>query len=200
VIVGRRAGGGVVRRARATRTRVVQGLDDRLERWVGPYRDRLHRVASVATLPGEGFGHPVIGAVITGALFFTRGGPLRRFALPLAAASVGAVCAHRAVKFVYHRPRPEVALLRNKTEAAYPSGHTTGATAVLATSGYMLVREGLLPAPLVVACVVIVALSTGASRVVLGWHWGSDVAGGWLAGIFVAGMSSAWYEALRVFS
>src|SRR3979411_998442 len=43
-----------------------------------------------------------------------------------------------------------IALRRGKYEPAYPSGHTTDATAVLATGAYLLVREGLLPARMAV--------------------------------------------------
>ena len=171
-------------------------MDDRLELIVGPYRAALHRPASIATLPGEWFVHPVIGAVTLASLLATRGGPALRFVLPLAAASLGATSAHHAVKAVYRRARPEIALERNKTEASYPSGHTTNVTAVLSTCGYLLVREGIVP-PSSTAIVVAFAVATGASRVVLGWHWSSDVVGGWLTGIFVASLSASWYEALR---
>ena len=194
------AGTGTVAGAMATRHRFVQGLDDRLEAIVGPHRSRFHRIASIVTLPGEWFAHPVIGTVVVTVLLIARGGPATRFVLPLAVASLGAIAAHHAVKFVYRRARPEVALRRDKTEAAYPSGHTTNTTAVLATSAFLLVREGVVPVYVAVPCVAAIALATGTSRVVLGWHWSSDVVGGWFTGVAVAAMCSAWYEALSAAS
>jgi membrane-associated phospholipid phosphatase len=180
----------------ATRTRRVQSLDDRIEEWMISHRQRLHGVASVATLPGERFVHPVIAAITAAVLVMTRGGPPIRFLLPLASASLGGIIAHHLVKFIYHRHRPAGALEREKTEAAFPSGHTTNATAVLATSAYMLVQEGVLPAPVALAVVVLIAGLTGASRVALGWHWGSDVVGGWIAGGGVAAIAILLYQHL----
>ena len=182
----------------ATRSRSVQRLDDRLETWTITHRHRLHDIASVATLPGEWFVHPVIAAVTAVTLLFTRGGPPLRILLPLASASLGGIIVHHLVKFAYHRHRPTGALERDKTEAAFPSGHTTNATAVLATSAFMLVREGVLPVSVALASVVVIAGMTGASRVALGWHWGTDVLGGWLAGLGVAGLACQLFETLRL--
>src|ERR1700737_914766 len=172
------AGAATVVLALLTRSRRMQRLDDLLEEWIASHRQRLHRLASVATLPGERFVHPVVATLTAATLVATRAGPTMRFVLPLVTASLGGIMTHHAVKVIYRRPRPEAALQRDKTEAAFPSGHTTNATAVLTTSTYMLVREGLLSAPVAVVFALAICLLTGASRVALGWHWGSDVLGG----------------------
>ena len=190
------AGSALAAIALATRASAVQRLDDRLETWVITHRERVHLLASVATLPGERFVHPVIAAVTAATLLVARGGPAMRFLLPLGAASLGGIIAHHVVKFFYHRPRPDGALRRDKSEAAFPSGHTTNATAVVATSAFLLIREGVLPAPVAGAAVVLIASLTGASRVALGWHWGTDVVGGWVTGIGVAALASGLYESL----
>ena len=182
--------------AAATRSRRVQVLDDDLETWMITHRDRVHLIASVGTLPGERLVHPVIAATTAAIVLATRGGPAMRILLPLASASLGGIIVHHLVKFVYHRHRPEGALKREKTEAAFPSGHTTNATSVIATSAYILVREGLLPVPVAVGLALVVAIVTGASRVALGWHWGSDVVGGWAAGVGVAALASQLFDVL----
>jgi undecaprenyl-diphosphatase len=86
---------------------------------------------------------------------------------------------------------------RGKYEPAFPSGHTADATAVLATGAYLLVREGLLPARITLPLAVALSATTGASRVVLGWHWTSDVIGGWITGLGVAAECALAYERLR---
>ena len=195
--IGVAAAAATVALALATRTRRVQRWDDAIERRVARTRSRLHLLAQLATLPGARFGHPAIGAGVALWILDARGGSPRRILLPLAGASLGAIGAHYSVKFVYRRPRPRVALRRGKDEPAFPSGHTADATAVLATSAYLLVREGVAPALVVIPLATALAIGTGWSRVALGWHWGSDVAGGWLAGIGVAAGCVAGYEWLR---
>ncbi|MEP6729883.1 MAG: phosphatase PAP2 family protein [bacterium] len=177
-----------------TRMPAVQQLDDRLEEWVITHRARVHHIASIATLPGERLVHPTIAALTAATLLLARGGPPTRMLIPLASASLGGIITHHVVKFFYHRHRPAGALARAKTEAAFPSGHTTNATAVLATSAYMLVREGVVPLPVAIAVAVVIIALTGASRVALGWHWGTDVIGGWFGGIGVAALSCLIFE------
>ena len=189
-------GSALVALALATRTRWLQHRDDRLEQRVGPHRARWRRIAGIATLTGEKFVHPVIGALTVLAVVLARHGDPLRVLLPLASASLGGIIVHHLVKFAYHRPRPQVALLRDKTEAAFPSGHTTNATAVVVTSAWILVHEGLVPLPAAIIVVLALCLATGASRVALGWHWGTDVLGGWLAGLGIASLCAWMYVVL----
>jgi membrane-associated phospholipid phosphatase len=189
---------GVIALAVATRTVPVQALDDALERGAGRARQRARvlRAASIGTLPGEPYMHPTIGAVCAAVVIFTTRGPLLPVLASLAAASIGAIVAHHAVKLVYRRPRPAGALARGKTEPAFPSGHTTDATAVLVTGAYLIARQGLATPSVVAATALVLALSTGVSRVLLGWHWSTDVVGGWMAGVAVAACAAGLYESL----
>lgn len=195
--IGIAAAAATVGLAVVTRTRRVQRWDDAIERRAARARPRVQLAARLATLPGARFGHPAIGAAAALWILDARGGPRRRILIPLAAASLGAIGAHYGVKLFYRRPRPRVALRRGKTEPAFPSGHTADATAVVATSAYLLIREGVAPPLGVIPLATALALGTGWSRVALGWHWGSDVGGGWLAGIAVAAGCAASYEWLR---
>jgi len=197
-IIAVTAGASVLALAVATRTRRVQALDDALERGAGLARQRapVLRAASIGTLLGEPYMHPTIGAACAAIVIAATRGPVVPVLCALAAASLGAILAHHAVKLVYRRPRPAGALARGKTEPAFPSGHTTDAPAVLVTGAYLLARQGLATPSVVAATAVVLAFVTGASRVLLGWHWGTDVLGGWIAGVGVAACASGLYESL----
>jgi undecaprenyl-diphosphatase len=184
--------------ALATRSPAVQRIDDAIEQVAGEWRRRVGvwRAARVGTLPGEPYLPPAIGAASAPALLATRRAPVVAVLVSLAAASIGAILAHHAVKLFYRRPRPAVALARGKTEPAFPSGHTTDATAVLVTSAYLLARAGLAPAGIVAIVAAVLAIVTGVSRVLLGWHWPTDVLGGWLAGAGVAALATGLYDTL----
>ena len=192
------AGASVIVLAIATRTSRLQALDDALERGAGRLRQRARvlRAASFGTLPGEPYMHPTIGAVCAAIVIVAARGPRLPVLAALATASIGAILAHHAVKLVYRRPRPAGALARGKTEPAFPSGHTTDATAVLVTSAYLLAQQGLATPGVVTVAALLLALSTGVSRVVLGWHWATDVVGGWIAGVGVAACASGLKERL----
>jgi undecaprenyl-diphosphatase len=192
------AAASVIGLALATRTQAVQRLDDAIERIAGEWRRRVGvwRAARIGTLPGEPYLHPTIGAASAVVLLATRRAPVLPVLASLAAASVGAILAHHAVKLFYRRPRPALALARGKTEPAFPSGHTTDATAVLVTAAYLLARSGLAPTGVVATIAAVLAVVTGVSRVLLGWHWPTDVLGGWIAGVGVAACATGLYETL----
>jgi len=194
-LIGAGAAAATIALAAATRTPAVQRVDDAIERFAGTHRALATPFARIGTLPGERYIHPLLGALSAGAVLWLRpAGGAARALVPLAAASLGAIIAHHAVKFVYRRPRPAIALSRGKTEAAFPSGHTADATAVVLTSAWILVHEGLLPAGIAIPLAITIALVTGISRVALGWHWATDVLGGWMAGLSVSAMCALLYQ------
>jgi membrane-associated phospholipid phosphatase len=88
---------------------------------------------------------------------------------------------HRAIKVVYRRERPARAGRPRRTDS-YPSGHTTGATALSVTAARVLAREGVVSRNGAVALGVVAPLVMGTYRVLADDHWATDVMGGWLVG------------------
>lgn len=88
---------------------------------------------------------------------------------------------HRAIKVVYRRERPLRRDRARRTES-YPSGHTTGTTALSVTAARVLSREGVISRNAAVALAIVPPFVMGTYRVLADDHWATDVVGGWLVG------------------
>lgn len=100
------------------------------------------------------------------------------------------------LKELFGRARPElVPHLDEVMSLAYPSGHAAHSAALYllgaGLAGHELRRRELARALFVLAAVLVTLI--GLSRVMLGVHWPSDVAGGWMlgSGFALAGLSLA---------
>ena len=106
--------------------------------------------------------------------------------LALGFAGVGAAVG----KVVVGRGRPPVPLhLVTESDPSFPSGHATEATAVFMTLALIVavfMLRGPIARAVIVATAGLLSLSVGASRLVLGVHWPSDVIAGWAFGFATA--------------
>ena len=101
-----------------------------------------------------------------------------------------AVLLSGGMKLLVDRPRPaDVPALTHVTTASFPSGHALGSAALWATVGWLLSTGRGARVGRVVALVV--PLLVGASRVLLGVHFPSDVVAGLLLGWLVVGATTA---------
>ncbi len=100
---------------------------------------------------------------------------------------VAALAVETGLKNALARPRPDVHPLTTAAGFSFPSGHTTGTTA-LCVSLLVVLYPVLRRRGRAVGVVAAVALSVAvaASRVLLGVHFPSDVIGGLLAGSLIA--------------
>ncbi len=112
-----------------------------------------------------------------------------------AAASVGALVVDNGTRIFLHQKRPPKASRHHsRNRFAYPSGHTTAATAIGVAAAAAI--GGDLPRSrqaLVWGTVAAAALAVGWSRLYLDEHWLDDVVGGWMAGT-VIGLGAASLE------
>ena len=152
---------------------------DREVRWYA--RRRLP--AGIARALGPLFPLGLPGGYITIAYFTARalrrrgysGGPA------VITSAVAGWLAHRGAKLVYSRVRPRDRGRRERTDS-YPSGHTTGVTALAVTTAYVLRRQRVASAAQTAAIAIGVPALMGAYRVIADDHWTTDVFGGWLLG------------------
>ncbi len=97
---------------------------------------------------------------------------------------IALIPSYKLVKYVVKRPRPNLEVFHS-TGYSYPSGHTVGAfTFFLGLYVfYQLILEEEHNIPFLLVCVIL-AVIVGASRIILGVHFLTDVIGG----VFLSGM------------
>lgn len=125
----------------------------------------------------------VVGPLLVVALVLLLWRRRKREALFLAVLLIGSLILNETLKLIFHRPRPQLAWAQVQPEYSFPSGHAMNSLVFYV--GLALViwavwgrRAGLIA--LVVA--VGLALLIGISRIYLGYHYFTDVVGGFLAG------------------
>lgn len=122
-------------------------------------------------------------AVLAAALLWWRLGTPRPALLVLATLA-GAAAASTLTKLLVgaHRPPPTVQLIA-EADHAFPSGHVTGTVALLGALTVVVGHHSGRPARVVMAAATAVAaVAVGFTRLYIGVHWATDVAGGLLLG------------------
>ncbi len=128
--------------------------------WTGGGTHRYIMVAMFAVLLGRWRGWKLGAALVAAALFSS-------FASDLMKAAFG-------------RPRPSlVPHLDTVNNLSFPSGHATNAMMVYLFVALVVPKEQRL---VWMIPMMILALATGLSRIMLGVHYPSDVIGGWMLG------------------
>lgn len=92
---------------------------------------------------------------------------------------------HRGLKLVFVRERPPIPGQRRRHDS-YPSGHTTGTTALAVTTARVLARQGLISRGRAAAIGLGAPVVMGLYRLIDDEHWATDVLGGWLLGTSIA--------------
>jgi membrane-associated phospholipid phosphatase len=161
--------------------RGIVDLDRSIERWAADVATPLSKdVISTITDLGGTTALALIGVAVL-CVSWVRTHSLR--ILPfLVVAIAGQAIASGLIKGLVGRPRPELGLLAG-LDPSFPSGHTAGAAATLAAAALVLGRGRSRREQAVLTGIAAgLAVAVGASRVLLGVHWFSDVVGGLVLG------------------
>jgi len=177
-------------------TRIDGDLADRLNGFVTERDGWIGALQAVSWLGRP----PVLWAVTLAGVAFTWRNGARRLSAFLVATTLGGGIMSTAIKLLVDRPRPEVD--HPITEAfgkSFPSGHALSSTVVF--GAVLLTFLPVLPRRwrhVAVAATVGLVTAIGASRLLLGVHFLSDVLAGHLLGIAWLAGATAIFETWRV--
>jgi len=107
----------------------------------------------------------------------------RREALFLAASMAGSLVLNQSLKLIFQRPRPQLAWAQVQPEYSFPSGHAMNSIVFyVAVALIVWVLWGRRAGLIATVLAIVLALLIGTSRIYLGYHYFTDVVGGFLAG------------------
>jgi membrane-associated phospholipid phosphatase len=117
------------------------------------------------------------------------------YAVGIFATSFGAWLLFKGLKILFHRARPETSLAKMPTDYSYPSGHALTSFVFCSIIAWLLWQTHVKSSQkwFMTILLLLFALSIGASRIVLGVHYATDVIGGFALGIVWAMLAwSVW--------
>lgn len=188
--------------AEATRltTSAVYRVDQAVYTWFGHERQTPMTILfDTATNIGGSIGLGVIVAVVAAILLSRKE---RASAIFLVVTAGTGALLNLGLKMIFDRVRPDLALAISVAKGySFPSGHAMGSFITFGALAYITLRQTWpwLAKSVGLAIAMTMVVLVGLSRVYLGVHWASDIAGGWSAGaVWLASAVAAFEIILRL--
>jgi membrane-associated phospholipid phosphatase len=168
--------------ARVT-TSIVYRVDQAVQAWFGHMRQpAVTTLLRAATNIGGAAGLATLVSVVAALLLARRE---RASAIFVLVTSGAGALLNLGLKLIFARARPDLAsAIAEARWYSFPSGHAMSSLITFGALAYLVLRQPwpwkARSAGLAVAVAMVVLV--GLSRVYLGVHWASDIAGGWSAG------------------
>lgn len=164
-------------------TSLVYRADQVIHTWFGQdRRPAMIVLLSAATSLGSTAGLGALVGVVVAILLVRKE---RASAVFVIVTAVAGALLNLGLKMIFARARPDLTLaLTSSRYYSFPSGHAMGSCITLGAVAYIALRQHWswgVKSVCLAAALTMVAL-VGLSRVYLGVHWASDIAGGWSAG------------------
>jgi undecaprenyl-diphosphatase len=178
-------------------TSAVYRLDQLAESWFQHARQPGWTVLfnTFAAIGGT-VGMWVLGATVTTILLLRKE---RASAVYVVVTILGGALLNLALKGMFARARPDLTVaIAEGRWYSFPSGHAMGSFISCGAVSYILMRQQWrwkVKSAALAAAVTMVVL-VGFSRVYLGVHWASDIAGGWTAATVWLASTAVAYEML----
>jgi membrane-associated phospholipid phosphatase len=181
-------------------TSAVNHADQAIRTWFGQERQAaMTTLLRAATGLGGEVGLGAIVAVVVAALLVRKE---RASAIFVVVTAVAGALLNLGLKMIFARARPDLAAaLAVARSYSFPSGHAMSYFITFGAFCYIALRQpwpwAAKSAGLAIALTIVVLV--GVSRVYLGVHWASDIAGGWSAGtVWLASAVVAFEMLLRL--
>ena len=164
------------------------GFDIAANQWAAELRDaypQLTSLAAILTQLGSVYATLGLGLLACAILAVRMRG---RAALLLAAIVLLERVSVDGMKSALARPRPDLELLPFMLGSfSFPSGHSANSMAAFTAIALIAVpRRWRGPA---LATAILLSLTIGLTRIILGVHWPTDVIGGWAWGLLAVGFA-----------
>jgi membrane-associated phospholipid phosphatase len=196
------AGGAFAWLSRAVQRRDTADMDREIHRRLTPRQDSSIRTAGDAIGPiGKWYAYVPAALGIAGALMRRDDRGIlrarkrrnrRRGAGAIAASGIAAYAINKV--FDNALPQPPSPPGQPRGKPVFPSGHAFGPLTVGLVSSYVLARDRLASPAVTLPLSLAIPLVSATTRIVKEKHWGSDIVGGVLGGIAVAGSILALFE------